>query len=561
MKDSQTGSVSSLVATAATDGADAAVREGERAFSDDKARAAALQSAAQTLMLARRYPEAAALMERAGRQSDNAAALLSIAEILRQARRHEEILLPPDQPRDAGPPADGADRRRRARRQAGCRPLLPRPRRRLPQDGRDAGPAWPSRRGSPRPASSSALAGRAGDVAIDLALGALQETVSGDDATGYRVGFSFPLETERRATSWSTSCREGGRVPDRGDRAPPLDARRRGPAAASSAATSPGARKWLDWAREDGDRRTGRAAPIPLPRSPFPALWAKGSAAPPPRRSAAPPPSCSPTRGARRRRCRLLTPAARRPTDPARRNAFDLALALADAAAGRFAEMEETSRRLLAAAPGSERAERPPGPGPRGLGRWDEVRALAERRLQRRPTTPGPSGCSPAAPCAPATSTRPRRGCGRSSSPARPRRTTSTSSPGCCLERGRVDDETLDFGQRAATLSRLQAAPPTCTPSPPSTPRRGARRRPTASSCSRSTRAPTRPPARTTGTSSAASPSSTACRTWRASTTSACRRPRARTASRCPPTPWPPAAWRHWEEERKSPRAGPRCKL
>ncbi|HET9185076.1 MAG TPA: transglutaminase domain-containing protein, partial [Solirubrobacterales bacterium] len=98
MKDSQTGSILSLAAIAATDGVAAAVREGEHAFSDDKARAAALQSAAQTLALTRRYPEAAALMERASRQSDNAAALLSTAEILRKARRHEEIPLPADQP-------------------------------------------------------------------------------------------------------------------------------------------------------------------------------------------------------------------------------------------------------------------------------------------------------------------------------------------------------------------------------------------------------------------------------------------------------------------------------
>jgi len=102
MKDSPTAALYSLVITAATEGADAAVRESERKYTDDQARASALQQAGQNLILLRRYPEAAALLERAGRQSANAAAMLSLAGVLHHAQRHEEVSLPPDQPASMG---------------------------------------------------------------------------------------------------------------------------------------------------------------------------------------------------------------------------------------------------------------------------------------------------------------------------------------------------------------------------------------------------------------------------------------------------------------------------
>ncbi len=453
-KGSQTASVMSLVATAATDGADAAVREGERAFGDDKARAAALQSAAQTLMLTRRYKESAVLMERAGRQSDNAAALLSLAEILRKVRRHEEIPAAADQP---GAPARrlmvliaageldvkqaaglfshdlAADFLKMGETQA--------------RVAFEAGfaPARKSLRSKDLPI----------DVAIDLALGALQETATGDDATGYRVSFSFPLET-KAAGFVVYVVREGGEyriaavgtaLSTLGDEA--LRRVQRGDLA--------GARKWLGWAREAETGDTGGAAD-PLPGSPFLALWPKGSesAAAEETRCAAYVLLAEEKEGAKAlpalKTCREAA------TDPARRNAFDVALAFAQAAAGRWAEMEETGRRLLAAAPASDRAERLQAQALVELGRWDDVRALAERRLQRLADDPWAVGMLIGGAL---------RAGDLGQAETRLRRTVKSGKATAndfnelawlLLEQGRVDDETLDLGQHAATLSDYKHA-------------------------------------------------------------------------------------------------------
>ena len=454
MKDSQTGSVLSLVATAATDGVDAAVREGERAFGDDKARASALQTAAQNLTLARRYPEAAAMMERASRQSDNAAALLSMADALRRARRHEEIALPADQP---ATPA-----RRLMAMTTGeridfkeltalfSRDVQPGILKEGAQAQRlfDAGTA---------PARRQFRAQQVPwNVAVDFALGALQETVSGDDATGYRVGLSFPFEKSARnlnvyvvpdageyriaalSTVVSMLGEESLRRLQRGDLA--------------------GARKWLDWAREEtgGDQGNGGD---PIPQSPFPALWAEKSAASADDARCAAAALLTTARESSAKALPLLRKCRDAAGDPARRNAFDLALALGDAATDRFAEMEEDSGRLLAAAPDSERAERLHALALISLGRWDEIRALAERRLQRAADDPWALQLL----ASDALHAR-----DLDQAEARLRQIVKSGKATASnynelawllLERGRVDDEALDFGQRAATLSDYTQSP------------------------------------------------------------------------------------------------------
>lgn len=453
MKDSQTGSVFSLVATAATDGVDAAVREGERAFGDDQARVAALQAAAQNLMLTRRYPEAAALMERASRQSDNAAALLSMADAMRRTRRHEELALPADQP--ATPArrlmAMTAGDRLNFRELAALfsRDVQPGILKEGAQAQRlfDAGSA-PAR----RQLRSQQLPW---DVAVDFALGALQETVSGDDATGYRVELSFPFEKSTRDLNVYV-------VPEAGEYR----------IAALSSVVSMlgeeslrrlqrgdlgGARKWLDWAREEtGEPGNGGD---PLPQNPFQALWVEKSAASAEDTRCAAAALLTTARESSAKALPLLRACRDAAGDPARRNAFDMALALGNAAAERFAEMEEDSGRLLAAAPGSERAERLHARALISLGRWDEIRALAERRLQRAADDPW------ALQLLASDSLNAR---DLEQAEARLRRIVKSGKATAgnynelawlLLERGRVDDEALDFGQRAATLSDYTQSP------------------------------------------------------------------------------------------------------
>jgi tetratricopeptide (TPR) repeat protein len=294
------------------------------------------------------------------------------------------------------------------------------------------------------------------DVAVDFALGALQETVSGDDAAGFRVGLSFPFEKSARnlnvyvvpdggeyriaalSTVVSMLGEESLRRLQRGDLA--------------------GARKWLDWAREETGTDLGNGGD-PIPQSPFPALWAERSAASADDARCAAAALLTTSRESSARALPLLRACRDAAGDPARRNAFDLALALGDAAADRFAEMEEDSGRLLAAAPGSERAERLHALALISLGRWDEIRALAERRLQRAADDPWALQLL----ASDALHAR-----DLDQAEARLRQIVKSGKATASnynelawllLERGRVDDEALDFGQRAATLSDYTQSP------------------------------------------------------------------------------------------------------
>lgn len=80
-----------LVALAATEGADRALAEARRQVADREQRVSALVNAGQQLMLRRYYPEAAALVRAAGREADNAAEVMGLAEFLAGIERHENL--------------------------------------------------------------------------------------------------------------------------------------------------------------------------------------------------------------------------------------------------------------------------------------------------------------------------------------------------------------------------------------------------------------------------------------------------------------------------------------
>jgi tetratricopeptide (TPR) repeat protein len=277
--------------------------------------------------------------------------------------------------------------------------------------------------------------------------------VSGGDDTGYRVVLSFPAEAgagsfavyvvrengDYRIAGLSTADsmlgEEALRHLQRGDAA--------------------GAGRWLDWAHADLGSDAGGADPVP-PR-PFAVLW-------PPRAAgdAGEIRCAAATLLAEKESARalpLLRPCRDAAGDPARRNALDLALALAAAAAGRYAEMEEASGRLLAAAPGSERAERLQAQALTALGRWDDLRALGRRRLERsadhvwarellarEAVHAGDFGRAE-------TELRQVVKAGKATA------NDLNELAWLLLQRGQVDDEALDFGQRAATLSDYKQWP------------------------------------------------------------------------------------------------------
>lgn len=198
-----------LVALAATDGAPAAAREAERRFSDREKRRTALDEAAGTLSRTRRYAEAAALLEQASRQGGNAAELLSRAELMRKARRHEELSFPATEPAGVAkrlflllgsgvpdPQAFLAFFSRGLRDEISGDAAV-----------RDLEKALEVIVGE-ADASEIPL-----DVGLDLGLASIQESVTGDDSLGYRVVLLLLLiDSEDDLLRRS----RGGRVQDRG---------------------------------------------------------------------------------------------------------------------------------------------------------------------------------------------------------------------------------------------------------------------------------------------------------------------------------------------------------
>ncbi len=450
LKDSQTGSVLALVATAATEGPEAAIQEGERRFGDPKTRAAALQQAGQNLLLVRRYPAAAVLFDRAGRESANPAALLSLADLVRRARRHEEIQLSPDQPSTVFKRflfamfTGGPDARRLSS-----------------FFSRDMQAELAKEKGSDETIRKSFSQMRESltsdvpaDTALDLGLTSLRETQTGNDELGYRIEFAATMGeasrqfdvyvvregSEYRLVGTGTSAQllalEILRRLDRGDLR--------------------GARQWLDWAAEDA-RGPERTDGDPLPHAPFPALWTRGAqgSAAEMRCAAAALLGCD---AASPQAPPLLLACREAATEPARRNVLDLALALTYENLGRHQEMEKVASRLLDAVPGSERADGIHTGALLYLDRWDEIRAHAEQRLERTPND------------SPALHLLAREALHAGDFDRAEQRYNQIVDTGKAtasdfnelawmrLEMGRVDDKTVEYSQRATTLSSYGSA-------------------------------------------------------------------------------------------------------
>ncbi len=365
-----------LVALAATDGAPAAAQEAERRFSDREKRRDALDEAAGTLIRSRRYAEAAALLEQASRQGGKAAELLGRAELMRKARRHEDLTFP------AGEPATVAKR------------LFlflgsesPDPQGFLAFFSRGLREELGKEEGAIKglEATLSTLSVQKEeippDVLLDLAMASLQETVTGDDNLGYRVILSIQLADEKMTfyivredgeyriaglneTLYSLGLESLLRV-ERGDLA--------------------GARQWLDWAREEAPAAGGDD---PLASAPFSTLWTRGAKA-----SAEEARCAAASLMARNdhsgKSLPILTSCRDAAPEGPRRTAFDLALVLAAMSSERHAEAAEGAQRLAAAYPKSGRAYRIQVAELAELKRWDDMRRVAEERLARFPDDAG----------------------------------------------------------------------------------------------------------------------------------------------------------------------------
>ena len=448
----QTRTILTLVATAALDGPETALREGERKFQDEQARIAALSSAAQTLMLLRRYPAAAALLERASRQSPNAAALLSTADVVRRARRREEITFSAKDPANAtrqliepflSDPFDSRKffsfftRSSRARLEAASAAGVP---------------------GIETALLSIRKAVKKNDIslqsAMEIGLASFRETVTGNDTLGYRVRLDAATEGSFRLVAYVMP--EDGQYRIVGLHTTPqslgAEALRR-----AGADDLQGARQWLDWAAEEKETARGDD---PLAGSPFALLWARGKEAPAPEiRCAAAAlltEGSSPAAGDALPELLACREAAK--DDARRRSALDLALAQAYLGTGRQADLAEAARRLYADNPGSDRAFALETLSLVNLGQWDGLRKISDERLDRSPGDPQALRALAAL------------AKHKGDLDTAERLLLAVVDAGkavagdfndlawFALVRGRVDDRAIDHGQRAATLSGYQNA-------------------------------------------------------------------------------------------------------
>ena len=437
-----------LVALAAAESPDAALRQAERTWGDAGQRLQALQGAAFHLMSARRYAEASALLGRAGQKSSDAAALLASSEMLRRIKRREEMVLDPAAPETpllrlqiAVIDNSGLE---------GIRPLLTERVIAFLEAG-GAAELAAARRQIARVAEKANLPV---EVALEMGLGAMRPTRSGDDQVGYRVELTAASGGQsHRAVGWVV--RAGDRYLVAGLEEHPgtlgLEALHRlgqGDLAA--------ARQWLDWAREERDELR---AEDPLLDDPFSVLWKKGREAGEAEVRCAAAALAAEVEDAPQaavlESCRAAAEAA---GQPERTLAFDLALAELYADLERPADMLPVARRLAAAHPDSPLGFSLTASALGRLERWPELRRAADERLARLPDDEW-------AKLVLADLALRDGDVARQQSLLRPLAEAAKVNPGVlnnlawgALVQGRADEQALDWAQRATTMSGYQDA-------------------------------------------------------------------------------------------------------
>jgi tetratricopeptide (TPR) repeat protein len=449
-----------LVALAATEGTDAALRTAERSFADAGGRAEALSGAGRNLMLLRRYPEAAALFEAAGRQSSNAAALLGMAELLRKAKRYEELTFAPKDPASAVKrlstmAAMAAMDAMAARGETGGEQLSSLVSREM-TNGLDAEARkafWTEFEAGFNEARRAVRTSNLPlSVAMDLGLAVLRPTVSGDDALGYRVvmtssmadrirnvAFVVPEDGEYRIAATdkaiATVGKEVLRRIDRND--------------------LKGARQWLDWAYDEEVTRKGSDPGDPGDHSgasPFLDLWSRGGEA-----------------DAEQARCAaaslmawddmplstlpILTACRQAAVEGPRQTVLDRALLSAYRGLHQDSEAAETAGRLQQAEPDSLYLYGTRAAALLRLQRWDDARQAAEARLARIPDDPAAQQTLVDLALLQGNFDAAESILRRVADAGRADADIYNEMAWLQLFRGKVDDQTVELAQRAATLS------------------------------------------------------------------------------------------------------------
>jgi transglutaminase-like putative cysteine protease/tetratricopeptide (TPR) repeat protein len=358
-----------VAATAAHDGAPAAVAEADRLAPEDGRKA--LQRAAALLVRRRAYPAAATLLEAAARGAPNAAELRGQADALARVRTWESLR------------GEGDERTRLVRRVAVATLVAADPAKELAELAAERHRAEAERLA--RAGVLPDVERQGGDdplprpVMADLLVARLEVAADGDDRIGWRIRVRVPAGNGTRSAALY-AVRERGELRLVAGDPPVLADEARVRLAGGDLAA---ARRWLDWAVEEVAPGTDDGSPAAI----LARLWTRSEAGDAARIRRATAALCAFGRGAPAVLPELEA-ARTAAADAGERRALDGAILGALRGAGRDEDALRLARSLLAADPGSRPAFLVEAAALRKLGRAREIPAAAEAVLARVPDDP-----------------------------------------------------------------------------------------------------------------------------------------------------------------------------
>ena len=353
-------------ATAMLSGAKAGLAEANKRSSDDKSYKETARVAGNMLKFIRAYKLAADFLE-AGADGDQAAQSISEANVLRKARRHEEIEF-------ANTPEDSERRNfifymNPAATETELRALIAKSTQ-IEMDGEEAKERKSDVASGRDLNRQLAREGEALDAFVDSNLASLDVTSEGSDETAWRVrthnlrseGSTFLVVRARQREAHvqaAVGLEVAARV-QRGD--------------------LKGAKTILDWVREDLHMEGGDDA---LGGLVFPRFWTKGRAADAAKMELAAGALMSSAKSTSTPALAILEPALTHATSVTEKTNIELALVTAYATKEKYAQQLKVSEALVEQYPDSKRAFSARVFALAGLGRAKEALALCDERLKQ----------------------------------------------------------------------------------------------------------------------------------------------------------------------------------
>lgn len=256
-----------LAAGVAIDGVESIASLAAKLVPDSGQRSSALSNVGETFVATRQYPLAVAALTEAAKGSPNAANLQTRAAIFRKVSRREDLTS------DENDPATVAKRLFAATLapDSSVESILPFLTKAMAVELRDSEVRKRADEILPYLRNRVGRSGAETDVLIDLFLGTMYVSREGNDEIGYRVGMRAAGPEGELDESYFVVREDGAyRVADPLSQLLGMGMQAKRLAGAGNLS---GARKWLDWAREQVPERVGDD---PLSGSPFLLFWKKG---------------------------------------------------------------------------------------------------------------------------------------------------------------------------------------------------------------------------------------------------------------------------------------------